>query len=309
MLYEDAASKQKSLRITRDGWIGRVERQAPRAKERALRTATFAAGVIPQHQNLLTQQDFSQVPVSAHSLTEDRRSAIPPWSRPLGYSPTEPDKSLQFQAIQLSKRKRNNKKNQSSPNKKLRLVPWKNAFNAILQYLKNNMPLDSNYCVAALQYGDLIISKVNGVTAATSAINGLQEMILEQGLHENRDIYLAQKYNTEMPSNHSEMCILAAARMLKMKVLSMGCTGPNCPYCAAMLSHEGVPSANEIATRQQIGWAHPWENLFWGSSVNNQKVNVQVADLKRYLQAPKEYKPIYAKATIQESAGRSTKWL
>jgi hypothetical protein len=108
-------------------------------------------------------------------------------------------------------------------------------------------------------------------------------------------------------SNHAEMCILAAAKALGQRVTQMACTGPNCPYCAAMLEHENVASANAgVDGKAQQGWAHPYDKIFWGSKVANRLVDDSVADLKEYL---KGNGATIGKATIPSSAGKSIQWI
>lgn len=152
-----------------------------------------------------------------------------------------------------------------------------------------------------------MISKVNGVTSAAGDMAGLGAHITTNGFHTGRRVYLAQKYNTLLGSNHAEMCILAGAKALGHSVTRMACTGPNCPYCAVMLAHEKVVSANAgMDGKSQQGWAHPYDKIFWGSQVSDAKVDVQVQDLRNYL----EWKvATIGKATLAPSAGRSTPWL
>ncbi len=181
------------------------------------------------------------------------------------------------------------------------------AVTEILKFLTANMPKDSNYCVALLGNDDLIIAKVNGVTDKAAKMAELQAKIEEENIEVGRTIYLAQKYNTALGSNHAEMCILAAANAMGQSVTEMGCTGPNCPYCAAMLSHEGINSRNAGQDgKAQQGWAHPTQPVFWGSQVSNASVTEQVKDLKSYLQGNA---PQIGKITLNASQGKYTQWL
>jgi hypothetical protein len=181
------------------------------------------------------------------------------------------------------------------------------AVTSITAFLKAKMRKDSNYCTALLANGDLIVSKVNGVTGATTGMDLVRRHITANGFHTGRHVYLAQKYNTSLGSNHAEMCILAAARALGQTVTQMACTGPNCPYCAKMLKHENVASANAgVDGKAQQGWAHPYDKIFWGSQVSNLPVADQVKDLKKYL---KGEGATIGKATITSSAGKSIQWI
>jgi hypothetical protein len=181
------------------------------------------------------------------------------------------------------------------------------AVTSITAFLKTNMRSDSNYCTALLANGDLIVSKVNGVTGAAGGMNELRAHITTNGFDTGRHVYLAQKYNTALGSNHAEMCILAAARALGQAVTQMACTGPNCPYCAAMLAHENVVSANAgVDGKSQQGWAHPYSKMFWGSQVSDRSVADQVQDLKEYL---KGNGAEIGMATLASSAGKSILWI
>jgi hypothetical protein len=186
-------------------------------------------------------------------------------------------------------------------------VDGQTAVTIVLAFLTSNMDKNSNYCVALLGDGDLIISKVNGVTGAAGGMEALKSHIRLKKIEKGRSIYLAQKYNNALGSNHAEMCIVAAAKEMGKTVDEMGCTGPNCPYCAAMLEHEKIDSRNAGQDgKAQQGWAHPTEPVFWGSQVKDVPVDLQVADLKAYL---KGAEPKIGKRTLNVSQGRSTLWV
>lgn len=185
-------------------------------------------------------------------------------------------------------------------------VDAETAVGVLIPKMKKIFTKAANYCVAALDNGDLMITKVNGVTAKASGMDKLAQYIRKQKIDKGRRIYLAQKYNTALGSNHAEMCILAAARVVGAQVTYMGCTGPNCPYCAQMMSDEGVPSLNAGQDgKAQMGWAHPWENLFWGQQVSNDPVANQVADLAS-VNAGQDAR--IGRATLAPSQGRCSRW-
>lgn len=186
-------------------------------------------------------------------------------------------------------------------------VPGPTAVTLTVAKLKTLMSKDSNYSVGLLSNGDLIISKVNGVTGAAAGMDELQRWMRAGNMHVGRNIYLAQKYNTSIGSNHAEMCIVAAAARMGLNVAYMGCTGPNCPFCAATLKDLNVDSMNEGEDgKAQQGWAHPTANVFWGSQVSNTPVSAQVADLKLFLRGGQ---PKIGRNTLSPSQGRYTRWL
>jgi hypothetical protein len=177
----------------------------------------------------------------------------------------------------------------------------------ILAFLTREMNKNSNYCVALLGNDDLIIAKVNGVTDRAAGMAELGAHIQRNNLNAGRVVFLAQKYNTALGSNHAEMCIVAAANAMGQNVTQMGCTGPNCPYCAAVLHHEGIDSLNAGQDgKPQQGWAHPTESYFWGSQVSDLKVHVQVADLKAFLEGDE---PKIGLKTLRASEGMFVAWL
>jgi hypothetical protein len=177
----------------------------------------------------------------------------------------------------------------------------------ILTFLTRNMDKDNNYCVALLGNDDLVIAKVNGVTDEAAGMAELGAHIQRNNLNAGRSVFLAQKYNTAVGSNHAEMCIVAAANAMGQNVTQMGCTGPNCPYCAAVLQHEGIDSLNAGQDgKSQQGWAHPTQSYFWGSQVSDLKVHVQVADLKAFLNGAA---PKIGSKTLKPSKGMFLGWL
>jgi hypothetical protein len=187
------------------------------------------------------------------------------------------------------------------------VVDGSTAVTQILAQLKSSMRKDSNYSVALLENDDIIITKVNGVTSGTKGMDKLATLITTKRIEVGRNIFLAQKYNTALGSNHAEMCIVAAAAVMGVKVTEMACTGPNCPYCAAVLKAEKVKSANEgEAGKQQQGWAHPTKPVFWGTQVSNASVKAQVADLEGFLEGKKATIGV---TTSNVSEGRYTAWL
>jgi tRNA(Arg) A34 adenosine deaminase TadA len=186
-------------------------------------------------------------------------------------------------------------------------VDGNTALTDILAFLTDNMNKDSNYSVALLGNGDLVISKVNGVTGRAKGMSDLKKLITSKGIETGRDICLAQKYNTALGSNHAEMCIVAAANAMGQTVTTMGCTGPNCPYCAAYLEHAGITSLNAGQDgRSQQGWAHPTDKVFWGTQVSGKSLADQVKDLKAVLGGAE---PKIGSRTLAASAGKYIRWL
>jgi hypothetical protein len=186
------------------------------------------------------------------------------------------------------------------------VVDGRTAIEDLIAYLKGTMSKDSNYCVAELDNGDLIISKVNGLAAGGGKMPALEEYIRSKRIEVGRDIHLAQAYNTSVGSNHAEMCIYAAAKQLGNDIVVIKCTGANCPYCAAVLEHDKIPSLNAGEKgRYQQGWAHPTLAISWGTQGKG-TLEEQVEDLKQVLRGEE---PEYGIKTLAESEGRSFVWL
>ena len=154
--------------------------------------------------------------------------------------------------------------------KKRKKIDGKVAANAIIAWLKDHKyDKETNYTIGVLNNDDLMISKVGGATAGIAAILALKGEILDQGYNVGRNIYLANKFVPQAASNHSEMCILAAAHARNQRVLYIKCTGPHCPFCAETMRYYKVQQGNDVGTVSQKGWAHPFLRLFYGTQVTN----------------------------------------
>lgn len=149
-------------------------------------------------------------------------------------------------------------------------------------YLKGQQP---NYAVGLTASGNLIISKVGGVTEKTTGMLDLQKEVSEsQWFSDNAPtVYLAQKYGGDGNSNHGEMCVLAAADALGEQLVYIKCTGDNCPACFAMLASAGVATGNAQATGTQSGWVHPRGRMNLGTQLPSRWTD-QIQELNAYNQ-------------------------
>lgn len=165
----------------------------------------------------------------------------------------------------------------------------------------------TNYTVAVCS-DDIYITKVNGVTGTTKLIQELATHIESEGIQDGRDIYLCQKYNSSQPSNHAEMCVLAAIGEANLASITFfECTSPSCDYCAETLAHYKVLNTSpEGAPASQMGWTHPFQPIVFGTQLGGH--SAQVAELKNYLKDPQTRLTI-GRATSTAPKGRSTKWL
>lgn len=177
----------------------------------------------------------------------------------------------------------------------------------LVRWLRGKAGDATNYTVAVFD-DDIYISKVNGVTSATALMGELETVIVERGIEQGRDIYLCQKFNTAAPSNHAEMCVLAAVGEANADEISfLECTAPSCDFCAATLARYGVPNSSpggEAASQQ--GWVHPFEPLGFGTQLGDHKA--QVRELKAYLDDPMTA-IVLGRMGGTAPSGRMTKWL
>ena len=182
------------------------------------------------------------------------------------------------------------------------------AATGIIKWLKDNgHGGDTNYTVGVLKDHNLIISKVNGVTTKTKAMKGLGVEIVSKGYHRGRTIYLAQKFNTALGSNHAEMCILAAAGA--DNVSYMLCTGPHCPYCAGTMDAYGVEKGNAVGGPGQQGWAHPFYKVSYGTQVNGEEAD-KLAELKKLNEGKiKEAAVVLGHKGLSAPRGARTQWV
>jgi hypothetical protein len=190
--------------------------------------------------------------------------------------------------------------------KRLR-IPGRTAADGIIQWLNSNgYGGDSNFTVGVTVNGNLILSKVNGITAEAKAMKELKPVIEEEGWHVDRYIYLAQKFNTAVGSNHAEMCILAAIG--RGNLTYMKCTNPNCDFCAAALKTYNVPSGNSGGGKSQQGWTHPFYPIFYGTQIGG--VKAQVTELKGLGQDPeKKQIKLGTWGVSLPSGGKYTQWI
>jgi len=149
-------------------------------------------------------------------------------------------------------------------------------------YLKGQQP---NYAVGLTANGNLIISKVGGLTDRTGGMDDLQTEIQQtQWFSDNAPtVYLAKKYGGDGNSNHGEMCVLAAADALGEQLTYIKCTGDNCPACFAMLASAGVATGNAQATGTQAGWVHPRGRMALGTGLTSSWSD-QIKELNAYNQ-------------------------
>lgn len=177
----------------------------------------------------------------------------------------------------------------------------------VVKWLRGEAGDATNYTVAVYD-DDLYISKVNGVTSATALIGELRTEIEDNGINQSFNVYLCQKFNTSAPSNHAEMCVLAAIGQANVgQITFLECTAPSCDFCAAVLAHYGVPNSSpdgEPASQQ--GWVHPFTTLSFGTQLGSHKT--QVRELRAYLQDPATGL-VLGRTTGKAPKGRKTKWL
>jgi len=143
----------------------------------------------------------------------------------------------------------------------------------------------TNYSVGVLSNGDLIISKVGGVTALAGDIIKLAIEIKKQGLAVGRSIYLAQQFNTKVGSNHAEMCLIAAAASLQLSLEKIYCTGPHCAFCSAVMKTNSIELGNDIGDANQMGWTHPFVPLSYGQQLPSPTKD-QLAELQKLPKIP-----------------------
>jgi hypothetical protein len=129
--------------------------------------------------------------------------------------------------------------------------------------IQNDFGAENNFTVGVIDSGDLIISKVGGLSAEHSDSISLRKEIIAQGINKDRSVYLAPSFSNIPASNHAEMCLLATGE----KIVYMICTGPNCEFCKRTMAapRYSVPSGNSGAAKPQKGWTHPYYYVGYGS--------------------------------------------
>ncbi len=177
----------------------------------------------------------------------------------------------------------------------------------VVAWLRKKAGGGTNYTVAVYN-DDIYITKVGGVTKATKLIKELKTHIETEGIENGRDIYLCQTYNSSQPSNHAEMCVLAAIGEANLgSITFLECTSPSCDYCAATLTHYGVPNTSpDGEPASQAGWTHPFQKVAFGTQLGDHRT--QVAELKAYL-ADTGAKLTVGKTIGTPPSGRCEKWL
>jgi hypothetical protein len=176
----------------------------------------------------------------------------------------------------------------------------------IVGWLRDEAGNATNYTVAVCGT-DIYITKVNGVTAGTALMGELEDHIKENGIDQVYNIYLCQKYNTSQPSNHAEMCAIAAIGLANIgNITFFECTAASCDYCDAFLAHYNVPNTSpENDPASQAGWTHPFQALAWGTQLGGHAA--QVAELTAYLDHGTA--PRIGRVITTAPAGRCTHWL
>lgn len=165
----------------------------------------------------------------------------------------------------------------------------------------------TNYSVGVLSNGDIIISKVGGVTQKAQAIIDLAIEINKQGLATKRSIYLAQQFNTSVGSNHAEMCLIAAAKVIGSDLKTIYCTGPHCGYCSAVMKTNGITLGNAKGNENQMGWTHPFVPLNYGQQLASSTEN-QLKELQGLPKIPLQKSIVYGKWGLGQPQGKCTKW-
>lgn len=180
----------------------------------------------------------------------------------------------------------------------------------LVRWLGKKAGSGTNYTVAVCS-GDIYISKVGGVTKEDGVIKQLEPYIKEQGIERGRDIFLCRRFS-KLPSNHAEMCVLAAIGAKKLaNITYFACTSPSCDYCAETLKHYGVSNSSRTDEEpaSQTGWAHPFKAAAFGTQLGGTHAEL-VEELKAYL-ANDKVKLKYGKSntTDKPSSGQCDEWL
>ncbi|MEU7863798.1 hypothetical protein [Nonomuraea sp. NPDC049141] len=157
------------------------------------------------------------------------------------------------------------------------------AADSLVEWLSKTFKKASNYTVAVTTGGDLVVSKVGGLSVGPrSKTNGpgqkIRNYVKGNSAYKDYNVYVAGPFTDDVASNHAEMCILAACG--KGGVDYIKCTSPNCAYCkktiAAYKIDNGNPK-NEVG-KSQIGWCHPYLPVNYGTAVGND-VKAQLKEL------------------------------
>ncbi|MBT2226105.1 hypothetical protein [Nonomuraea sp. NEAU-A123] len=158
------------------------------------------------------------------------------------------------------------------------------AADLLVEWLAKTFRKASNYTVAVTTGGDLVVSKVGGLSVGSrSKLTGPGQKILDH-VKDNPDykaynVYLAGKFTNDTASNHAEMCILAACK--RGGVAYIKCTSPNCAYCKATIAAYGITNGNAKGKgKSQIGWCHPYLQVNYGTA-RGTDVDAQLEELAK----------------------------
>lgn len=138
-----------------------------------------------------------------------------------------------------------------------------------------------NFTVGITEGGNVIISKVGGITPQSAIIKDLQANLTTLPWYQKKstvEVYTARAYAGN--NSHGEMCVLAGSEALQDRLFYMLCSGDNCPACHDTLLGAGIISGNKPADGTQAGWTHPFAPYALGNQFTSSWEN-QMADLHR----------------------------
>lgn len=191
--------------------------------------------------------------------------------------------------------------------------PWagtaEEAADDIVIWLRRRAQGDTNYTVAVCN-GHIYISKVNGLTVRTDLMDDLQGHIEAEGIDQSFRLYLCKKYAPSQPSNHAEMCVVAALGPANLNNITFfECISPSCDYCDTFLSHYGVQNTSPGGEpASQKGWTHPFQPIAFGTQLGDHAT--QVAELENYLADPANTVfRVGRRYTFRTKQGECKRWL
>ncbi|MBT2232609.1 hypothetical protein [Nonomuraea sp. NEAU-A123] len=182
-------------------------------------------------------------------------------------------------------------KAEAAPKAKAALDPKAQAAaDSLVDWLSNQeFTKDSNYTVAVTTGGDLVVSKVDGLSVTTKAGSPGQKIIQHvkdnDATYGNYNIYAVGKFTRDGLNNHAEMCIFAYSG--KDGVAYIKCTSPNCKLCKRTLEAYNVTNGNEKDPREpasQVGWFHPFLPVTYGTGRANKAIEEQLTELEKVSQ-------------------------
>ncbi|WP_152627564.1 hypothetical protein [Streptacidiphilus melanogenes] len=132
-----------------------------------------------------------------------------------------------------------------------------------------------NWTVAITDASSMIISRANGVTWGVAGMRKAGREIMQMhGRTLTGGIYIANKF-TKGASNHSEMCILAAAERLGERVTDLECGAQNCGACGSVIQAKGITNTSPAGSgRSQTGWSHPYVAVFIGTQKSDEAMRL-----------------------------------